>query len=157
MPISSILRQKIGEGGYPRPVQPRLPIVSHTPEVANSQLDVEAQLEMLRRVLSQEEIVVLSRYLFHREVQREIGEALGLPRRTVARRIATGIQRLKAVGVCVALPGKGRRPAKMPLRLCEPASMTRLVTKSFDGVTTGAWIDASRKERPRDENDKESE
>jgi hypothetical protein len=102
--------------------------------------------------LTDYEMVLLSRYLYDRQTQREIGSADGTPRRTVSFRIHVAARKLERIGVPVELPGRGRRKERADEAVTDPHDMTRLlVRRGTDGRQVGRWIDAHKAERPSDE------
>jgi len=95
--------------------------------------------------LTEDEIMLLSMWLFDGLSQREIGTAIGRPQRTVAFWLRNATKKLQTAGINVASPPKGRRPGEHKMALLPPGTMSRLVFRDQPfGPPVGRWVDAER-------------
>jgi hypothetical protein len=74
--------------------------------------------------------------------EQEISDALDRPRQTVSYQINRAANKLRAMGHCVSLPGRGRRPAREIF--VDSRAMNRMRVEDDGEMLTGEWIDSKR-------------
>lgn len=108
------------------------------PGAAISPLDVMGALD-------DAEIRLLARYVFDQAYQRELATEMKIARRTVSFRIHRANNKLRAAGVNLKLPGRGRRNAFRQTAV-DPAALDRLI---MDDEHVGRWQDGRKIDRDR--------
>lgn len=101
---------------------------------------------LFQQLLSPDDVLMLSFYLFDEQTQQEIAESVGRPRSTVSYRVRKAAERLRDHGVPVPMfRGKGRRRTSTNATSVDPADMENLTIKSsFRGVISARWMPAAK-------------
>ena len=79
-------------------------------------------------LLSKQEIRLLSKYLYDSSRQDEIARSMKMPQTSVSFRIRRAAAKLRAKGVDVRLPGRGRR-STCRIALVDPSALERLTVR----------------------------
>jgi hypothetical protein len=97
-------------------------------------------------LLTGREMTALVMYLADHATQQEIALEVGIGQTGVSKRVRRAAGKLRAVGLPIELPGRGRRKTAPPLARCDPRWMDRLSVAEKDGSgrMKGRWINAKR-------------
>ncbi|MFT3786087.1 MAG: sigma factor-like helix-turn-helix DNA-binding protein [Tepidisphaeraceae bacterium] len=100
--------------------------------------------EVTLAAISRHEVLVLALALGDSMGQQQIADRLGMPRSTIAWQMRRAAMKLRAAGMTVKLPGRGR-PSRPGHRVesVDPTTMNRLTIHDRGGVNVASWTDRS--------------
>jgi hypothetical protein len=99
--------------------------------------------DVLRTLLTADEIELLAAYLYDERTAGELAAELYAPRTTISDRIGRAIGKLQKAGVKINRPGRGRHRRRhvQPIYVAPEALSRMQHSTREDGIITGHWID----------------